>query len=764
MSAFSTSYRNWPIKFFQNLSLLGLFFLCLVPSRIAKGCGPLLTFEGYSFIEPAIMNMQAAYAPFILRMDEIYDFYEGQEAITIDQNIDEWRTRYCNRAPAEAIQQLVYKTSVRNLDQLLTATLSPSMNMPNRLSANPFATYLYRNGCSETIEYLIYAKYCEPYVQALDQWTDEERDLVAMNDLILQGLETFKNVKSHYIRLRYAFQIIRLAHYSNQYNRVLELYDELMPMIDHDPSIIEDWIIAHRAGALKSLEQYVEAAYLFSLIFDRCPSRRTQAFRSFELQSEEEWRACMKLCQTDHERANLHVLRANNSHSNILEEMEQIYALDPQNENLPLLLIREMRNLEKDLLGLEFNDKKFWNKRYFQRPRTEAGDLVLGLDDFVKQVLKEQAVRALDLWKIADGYLQFLAGNYYYAKRTFERIEPTINNELLKEQLQTFQTALQISAFNAVNDSIERTVDAITRTTTYESHPDFEDFLGDKMAKLYQQKGYPGKAFMMQHDLYDLRPNPKMSIIDDLLSLAEKPRKNRLERELLRNRRDTSNIVYVLLDMKATNFLNNGLVEAALETYKQIPEGQWDDFGVFNPFHESIKDCVFNRCRIPDTLILMNKGEIMNVLIGMEYQAKADPENAAELFYKLGNAYYNMTYFSYAWNVMDYFRSGSSLPLYPGEKGEDVQPSYGTPFGNRENFDCSRAADYYERARILAKDPELAAKAAFMAAKCERNRFYAYGGERTYNNFYLLATTYRNTEFYQDAINECKYFEAYLNR
>lgn len=755
--------NNWQNSILSVLFSVVFLIALISPMRIAKGCGPILEFRGYTFIQPEIINMQAAFAPFIMQMSEVYDFFEQQEKITDDANIDEWHTRFCEVAPKEHIRNIVYESNFRDLDQLLTAIVSPSVQLPARLNANRFARHLYRYGCRETVEYLMYAISCEPYVQALNLWQEEERDVPIMNDLIESGMEAFNEVESHYVKLRYAFQIIRLAHYSNQFSRVLELYDELMPRIDNDPSIIEDWIIALRAGALKHLEEPIESAYLFSRIFDQCPSRRTQAFNSFELTSEEEWRACMKLCQTDHERATLYVLRANSSHANIVEEMKQIYKLDPQNENLSLLLIRELRQLEKDLLGIEFNNNKNYNKNYFDRPRPFAGDLVLDLFDFVRQIIADQTIADLDIWHVAEGYLQFLAGNYYYAARTFDRIEPMIKNELLRKQLATFQAGLQIASYEAVNDSIERATEALMRSDIFKTSPTFADFIGDKFSTLYQQTGHPGKAFIIQYPLDDLKPNPKLSIIDDLIDLARNERKNRFERMMIGTSRDTT-VEYDLLDMKASYYLSNFQTEAALEVYKEIPENHWDDYGVYNPFHESIKDCVFDYCRVPDSLIKMNKGQLLQRLIAMEYRAKADPENAAALFFQLGNAFYNMTYFSYAWNVMDYFRSGSSLPAYGNSKGEDVRPSYGYPYGNRENFDCSHARSFYERARILAKDPELAAKAAFMAAKCERNQFYAYGGERTYENFNLLVTSYRNTDFYQSAIAECKYFEAYVNR
>ena len=228
------------------------------------------------------------------------------------------------------------------------------------MAKNSFAQYLFRNKCFETIDYLIFAKRCEPYVVRPHTWPQEdfERNSEHMQQLIRLGKRDFMKTKSHYIRLRYAYQLVRLAHYAKDYEQVLTLYDFLMPKTDNAPSIIEHWIEGHRAGALKSLGQNVEAAYVFSRVFEKCPSKRESAFRSFHIRTNEEWEQCLLMCKDDHERANLYVLRANAEDAVILEELEKIYALDPHNENLELLIVREIKKLEKTCWGTPLTTKR----------------------------------------------------------------------------------------------------------------------------------------------------------------------------------------------------------------------------------------------------------------------------------------------------------------------------------------------------------------------------------------------------------------------
>ena len=453
MSSFSRSFRILSINITLGLIVFGLIGFVLYPHRTLIGCGPIPELATYSFLNSEIINPNKGLAPFFLSVDEISDYYIGQETITRRDNLKEWQERYCDRANIPDLEYIIYSASIRELDNLKTAVLSKSVPLSMTLNTNTFARHLKRYGCSETVDYLLFTRYCEPHVTPLDTWRDETRDKESMEELIAQGVAAFEETESHYIRLRYAYQIIRLAHYAKDYERTLELYDYLMPKIDFDPSIVEYWIKGHQAGAMMALGQNIEASYIFSRIFDKCPSKREQAFRSFNITTEEEWRECLKLCLSDHERANLHAIRANYSHSNVVEEMEHIYEMEPENENLSLLLFKELKKLETDLLGLPFNDERKNNKSSFDIPRDNAGEIVLALKEFVQRVLKEGQIKEIELWKIAEGYLELLAGNYYYAARTFRAIRPQIQNDTLKQQLAAFEMALEISALNSVNDS-----------------------------------------------------------------------------------------------------------------------------------------------------------------------------------------------------------------------------------------------------------------------------------------------------------------------
>ncbi|MEZ5040501.1 MAG: hypothetical protein R2828_11425 [Saprospiraceae bacterium] len=752
----------------KNLAVFILSML-LLPTRSATNCGPLeRQFHGYSFINPFIGNLRSPYAPFTLGFSAVFKYYPGKKTVQEQENIREWWERYCEVPNKADIDYVVYAASIYELNELratLEGELLPLSTIGPPMSTNSFSRYLHKHKCIEAIDYLVFAKQCEPHAQARNPWEVSQKDLNEMENLIDRGQDLFRQTKSEYFRLRYVYQIVRMAHYTKNYRQTVELYEYLMPKVDNDPSLIEYWTLGHYAGALLELGQEVKAAYLFSRIFDECPSKRGPAFESFRLKTDEDWEACLLMCKNEHERAVLHVLRASSENAVLVEEMRNIYRYEPANENLDLLMLRELKRLEKDLLGLDFNNKRRQNERDFNIPRPQAGEKVIELQTFIREIENNPALRRPEFWKLAKGYLELLAGNYYFASQTFTEARKMIDNDTLKNQLDAFELALRISDWSKPDDAVEEQAADIQRTSAvYRTYPDFPDFMRDKLSKLYNDHGDEGKAFLAQYSIKDMKVNLGEDMIDNLLEICSNEYANRFERSLI-IKTDGSTIEEDLLNIKTNLFLSRGEVEKALETFKRIAPENWDDFGLFYPYLEQFKDTV--NYSLPSSVQVFNKGEMLQDMVRLEYLAEAeqDRDKAAVIYYRLGLAFYNMTYFGYSWKALDSFRSGSSLKRVNRESKSQLVSHPNYPLGNREFFDCSAARRYFERARITAISREISAKALFMAAKCEQNAYFIYappGSTPLRENFALLKESYADTDAYQLIKSKCKYFEAYV--
>jgi len=755
-----------------RVGILSILLILLYPHSSSTDCGPSnAQFHGYSFLNPEIAHLKSPYAPFTLGFSKVFElYYLGHKTIQEQQNINEWWERYCEVPKKADIDYIVYAASIRDLNELrstIEGELLPWSSLGPPLSSNSFARYLYRYKCAEAIDYLIFAKQCEPHAVARQSWETDQKDLNEMENLIERGQVLFKRTKSEYFRLRYVYQIVRLAHYMKNYRQTVALYEYLMPKVDNDPSLIEYWALGHYAGALLELGQSVRAAYLFSQIFDKCPSKRSSAFYSFKIKTDQEWEECLLMCKDNHERAVLHVLRAESDNAKLVEEMRHIYGYEPSNENLELLLLREIKRLEKDLLGLDFNNRRRQNELLHNIPRPEAGEKVIELQKFIRDIEDDGLVRRPEIWKLAEGYLELLAGNYYFAAQSFGEVRNLTKNDTLLNQLDAFELALQISDWARADNEVEDQAADIQRTSkTYRAYPDFPDFMRDKLTKLYRESGDAGKAFLAQYSIQDLKINSGERMVDNLLEICRNDSANRFEKTLVL-KPDGTTIEEDLLNIKTNLFLSRGEIEKALETFKRIPLENWDDFGLFYPYLEQIKDTV--RYSLPTSVQVFNKGEILQDMVRMEYLAEAeqDRDKAAEIYYRLGLAFYNMTYFGYSWRILDLYRSSASMNRVRRGSGNYIVRHPQFPLGNKEFFDCSVARLYFERARITAIDREITAKALFMAAKCEQNAYFVDTPPGTIplrENFALLKENYSDTEIYQLIRSKCKYFEAYVSK
>ena len=757
---------------------------CPAPPLQAMGtCVGSQPFHGYTFLDPNIINKNAAYAPFFARWDDYYEryYFDKSEDIQRQDNIGEWAERFCGKPEGEDVTFVVYKADLHDIAGLHDAAADPTKKtpLPYRLAGNTFAEIIAYNGCTEVTSYLMFAKKCEPFVtEKVSAWDINSRQSPEMITLIDEGLARFNDTKSHFVKLRYAYQIIRLAHYAHRWQYTVDLYDYLMPKIDRKkPSIVYYWTLGHLAGALQKLENYPEAAYRFSLIFRHCPSKRAQAYRSFLIRNDDDWEKTMRLCQNDAEKSTLLVLRAGGAKAFLIDDMTEVYDLDAANPQLDLMLVSEVQELEKIFLRTSMTDLQRGRASGSLQPKTAVQQL-LDLQKFVRRVIREKKTPNPKMWRGIEGYLELLAGDKYAAKNRWDRLEDDLDNTVyekrLLRQLKIWRCLLDIMLLDPVSYASDKRAFEIRGYEAFQWNPSFEPFLQQWLADGYANHQHPGKAILTAFSSADLGLSPRLEVYDDLLMLANSSDPILLERTM---QLDTNpdRVIAHLLELKGAFLLSQGQPEAAVATMRKILPTQLSLLPKFSPFREKVGEKIH---RIVTDTLLLNRLEIAQKMIDLEFSAKTaaalhDPEEA-RYWYKMGIGYYNMSYFGYEWEVTDVFRSGyNQVRLSQGP----VFPLAGSPEGNRENTDLSLALSCFEKALRAAQDPEVAARAAFMAARCQQKQWlctaacpYRSGSKfipilpANYTQYYdLLLSNYADTKFYGAVVKECKWLAAYAH-
>lgn len=747
-----------------------LLLFCIAPTSLSSNCGFRPSAYTYRFFDPTIVAFDPQLSSLFTTFGDLFktDIPNSQDLQKRD-NLQEWYERFCEGVALPDLEKIIYgrsENALNDLARVLKQADSKLADLRPEVRANSFTRHLFKNRCEEVVDYLIFAKECEPLVSLpANSFAAELPAGNARQQLIKKGMAKFVELKSHYIRLRYAYQLVRLAHYDKNFDQVLELYNYLKPKIDADPSILYHWMEGHRAAALLQKGETVEANYLYSRIFAECPSKQESAYRSFSVSSDEAWHQLLIRCNNDRERANLYVLRAQNPKAQLVTEMDSIYRYNPKAKALELLLARELQKLEKDFLGIDFNPRKQSN-RLHELPRPAARERLIALQRFVIKANKAQQTARPELWMMAEGYLSLLAGDYFQAQKIITQLQRDTEDEKLAEQLTIAKRVLDLLSIDRLNDSMEVAYFQLLKDDDlHKVYPDFRKLITDKFRQVYRVNNERAKATLLTYGLAELKYKLDIDLLNEMSIIGADTLSNSFVRRLLFER-GGPNVNNHIKDMQASYYLQRGQLAAAFRIFKEIPEENWNDYGNFRPFEPLLNDQVHQP---PLDVIARsyNKGEMMQRMLVLEQEAEEaiDADEASKKFFSLGLAYYNISYFGYAWKAADYFRSGSSAALAARKEGQNyIFPNRTTPYGNYEAMSMDRALYYFERARTRAVDPEQAAICTFFAAKAERNNNYAKGNPRTFGYFRILADYYKNTKFYEKAIEECRTFAWYSGR
>ena len=722
-------YTHSFLAIFFSLYSLPIFSACQFKSQ---------NLNYFPLIQSFIVNPTAPASPYFTSFKDIYLKFGKQTILQPNENINEWYERFCEVAPLSDIEWLIYQSDLSDIQELRNAVIQ-NTGLITYLRTNKFARHLVKNKCLETIEYLLFAKKCEPFVTAdKDVWQTKKPDIQNMEALIQEGTKEFLTIESHYIRLRMAYQIIRLAHYSGQYSKVKYLYNYFIPKINHAPSTIQYWIEGHYAGALKALGERAKAAYFYARVFHHCPAKRESAFLSFEVRTDNDWLSALSFCENDQERTALYALRASFRNSRAVDEMIDIYSLHPKSNYLESILIQEIEKQEK-------------------KPVVEY---IKKLDTFVKQVIDEKKVAHPEIWLLALGYLKYLNNDYFEAKLAFNAVTEYTQSKALQEQIAIFNMAIEIKEWEKINEEVaQRIWEFQSENEVFNRYPTLQSLLSKQVFQSLNNHGNPGLAVLYRFGFNAVKVNPSEEVIRDIKELAKKEIINPFEKSLMVLSKKQFNTEIQAL--YATWLMTLNEWEAAEKAWQEIPLADIELFGKSNPFVERLNECV--HCPVKSNERQLTKPQIVAEMLKLQYDIKANRTESPQYYYKMGLGLYNMSYFGYAWNVVDYFRSGSSLKAERLENASDRMKHPLYPNGNRENIDLSKALGYFEKAITLSTDKELSARATFMAARCEQKMSHVTKTANKRKYFALLKTKYKDTQYYDKVIESCKYFKYYVN-
>lgn len=781
-------------------------FLVSFPTNII-GCGPGIDPYDYytSFFNQHIAS-STNYKPFYYSgYSHLYDYNEPENPA--DVLAKEWAAYAKNKVTTADAYAFVMEYSEADLNNLYYhLEKNKPLQIPDSVKRNSMTKYFMQQKDLEALGYIMYAKKVEPFVSGSpDYWEPIDRDTEKMARLIKNGKQLYAVAKSETIKLKYGFQVTRLAHYNQQYADAISYYNDYIAT-NNTSSILQPLSLALKAGALYRTGNKTEAAYLFSKVFNETDVKKISNYTSFfwAADNDKGRTAYLNLCKNDKEKAGMLSLFALGSGSDETATLAQIFKLDPTNNVIEVLVGREINKLEESFLTPLLDKEKGGANFYFTwaadnqdeiltREKVHAKSLLAGLKNMAESKKANSGLFFTSAAYTAYMLKDYASANKYLAEAKKINLTPKITDQLNLTKLlvtvnehQKMDAAFEEQILPSINWLLNK-----AQTNRPKDLPQYErttweifyrNFMNEVMAKKYHAESNfikenlsIGSADMISN--YDndygysnaldfLRNKMSSTEVASLYTFLSDKNNSAFNKFLIKN--NALNINQVI-DFAGTAYLRDYEYEKALSWFSKGSGKTAEPEITTDPFIELLYD---QEESIANEKANYTKVSFTKEMLRLQNLAASDKSKVSGSYYKMALGMYNMTYYGHAWKLVQYYRSGSD--------GYSI-PDGATAF-EKEYYGCFKAEAYFKKAMEASSDKNFKAKCLFMMAKCAQKQIkrpkysdypnYNYermrADENTYyvkfmNNKYFpaLKKEYGNTKFYEEAYNTCSYLRDF---
>ncbi|MEI7488351.1 MAG: hypothetical protein WCJ72_13270 [Chryseobacterium sp.] len=332
-------------KYLLSLAVLSLFY---TKSDACAWSDP--DYEYFNLFTQSIIK-DKSYLPFLHSYSTRFytDFKQSQIP---DENIESWRKFFNNQLSYAETDFMVNKMSMNDLNELKNGT-------PNNALLTKLGTGFYQK-YHEGIDYLIEAKYLEPYmkinyVESADSFyyrensTDKNATNLDYPKTISALTSLYNAAKNPEIKQRYGYQLVRFNHYTRNYDAALQAFKTYVEPIKLKgaPYFMS---LDQLAGAQRGLQMNSDANWNFFQVFMNSKSRKESAFVSMKLSDTASFNNILKRAGTNEEKNMGYFLLGYEDFTNPIPIMEKMFDINPDSEILKVMTVRSINELERSYL------------------------------------------------------------------------------------------------------------------------------------------------------------------------------------------------------------------------------------------------------------------------------------------------------------------------------------------------------------------------------------------------------------------------------
>ncbi|SFI16520.1 hypothetical protein [Halpernia frigidisoli] len=320
-----------------------------------------------------------SYLPFLLTFSN--RFYGHEHFEIPDESIESWQQYFGKTLNYTDTKNLVEQLPMSELN------LFKKGNSANLILKKLGSYQKY----SEGIDYLIEAKYLEPfmrinYVESPNSFyysaSENTKNATQLDytKTISALILLYKSVENREIKMRYGFQIVRFNHYTRNYSKSEEAFRNYVEPLK-SRSAPYFMALDQLAGAQSGLSNGTEANWNFFKVFMNNKSRKESAFVSMKLSDSASFNNVLKRAQTPEEKNMAYFLLAYEDFNDPIPMMEKMFEIDPNSEILKVLAARSVNELERDFLPTYYNQKDTNNLNQNFKDNSEKKENVSGKQD-----------------------------------------------------------------------------------------------------------------------------------------------------------------------------------------------------------------------------------------------------------------------------------------------------------------------------------------------------------------------------------------------
>lgn len=783
--------------------------LIFVNATATKACVWIEDAETYRIsMFRAQMSGMEGFMPFWYSAKYLNSFSPDPSHYDWARNCSDWQKALGNDVKVSDIDVILYKTT----PDLFIKSFTDNQ-LSKQFDGNTFIAKLVKKENKDFLEYLMFAKQVEFLQQSIsDPWGEADSvSLINKKALSTKLLSACSQkvalVKNDFLKARYAFQLVRMYHYTTDYKNCIKTFDTYFAKAENQ-SILYYWAMQFKALSLDNLDKKIEANYLYSLVFNHSDEKKVRVYFCFNT-TKDAMTKTLALAKNDEERAGILSLYCFRFPGRTLNELKQIFQLSPNHKSFSSLVMREINKLEDWLItpsltgnGPAVNKEGTTYDDYMKKDAREknfSNDVAYlrEVRSFLTTCYDKSSGEQRDFLSVAIAHLYFIDDNAKDGLKYLASIPSNtsasilqqkdidellvniytgnLKDDKLKDALASKFISLEKSA--AKNRDVYKTLYSLVRKLSdqFEKQKDIAPAGLLLLKSEYMKRKFEGDdndfmagSYYWKIGYFDERA--KYADMDVLIELSQKKNKSVFEQyigsQLYPN-------VNAYRDLKGTIAFRMNDLKLAYKTFAEIADTFWVNNYEFKSFlnEDPFLPKVYPQTR--NFKYQFNKTKFVKQLIDLSEEADKNPAKRGENYVKLGNAYFNCTYwgnswmmFSYGWSSAMY--SSSSMDYAYGannrvELQTDVYKNY---------YECNRASDCYRKALTATTDKELLAKANFMLYVCDYNCYFLEQDKLDYEKQFKvkytpkyvkeLYTTYKDTKTFGEV--RCSRLDDFATR